>query len=810
MGSIKSIDLMSVHHPYACLNEESFITVRHVENHRKVRLSRSKGNVNLTDFWFTILDSLETNNKSCSCQNIGLLADVSAEADWWSEQNGKNICIGFLKIASSQQITIREAMVELENIICGKGRLFRTLDNADLILVLSVDGDKRDLLDDLVDKVIGYEINGETVYFSRFFVYGKGKKQKGEDFFRIESLNTAQDKGRYCQKHSWYDQGWCDRLISKMVQRISEYKGQRNKKMMSYYQALLQILKVLGQYEQRTLHKDLFYIFYPPISTFISQLEESQMEVDRITERIAPGISFEDRQKLVWERQAMNVEIEKSISRFLDTMELLMHHIGQSCEEIVGSTGHGGMPYDIPLRISLMYVAFLNVLTDVLVEKKVMPGGKTVQRKEFAYCLCPLAYAQPSTMGFNIGDTEKSRLIRVKMPRHILFMPRSFLVILAHEASHYAHEESRMRSERAKCIRKIVEFVISVTLVPNSLREELVKQQKESAVLQEYLDILCENIQKYLEKTLYDAIELEGGSDPQRYHLDIFTDKIKEVCLRIAYDENHNLERCVSGLDNVTVKAVRNVKKYPDLYGKIADIQKKILQNAGYIVFDEGIYKFIDNLKRVFREIYADFSAIRLLDLSWEDYLEAYIISESCTLNYDEFPPETLNRLAMVKYVLAEKNTDGWRDTYWERLMDEDQTKYGWRDIQEMKRPINKYIEQIEVAVRCRRENLTGADIQDEEEAAGGIDWFNCNEILALEAEFFMECDNALSEYIMKSGQEDNLCKLRNLYQSFAVKPRNQDGSFSAFFEAFDQLTDIYKGAVDQKYKNDLQKMSAP
>ena len=48
----------------------------------------------------------------------------------------------------------------------------------------------------------------------------------------------------------------------------------------------------------------------------------------------------------------------------------------------------------------------------------------------------------------------------------------------------------------------------------------------------------------------------------------------------------------------------------------------------------------------------------------------------------------------------------------------------------------------------------------------------------------------------------------RDLYKSFAVRPKNEDGSFSEFFEAFDLLTKTYKGRVDEKYQQNKAKLS--
>ena len=830
--TIKSIDHMIIHHPYACLEGESFITVRHVMNQKEVRLSRSEGNVNLTDFWFSILDNLATTNKSCSCQNIGLLADICPGEDesWWERQDGKVICIGFLKIASISQMSITEAMELLEKMLNGNGRLFRTLDNADIIMAVSMKPEQEGQLKDLIKEILHYQKDGKSIYFSYFLTYGVGKKEiriyeedgilRENVFLKIERIGNEGEIGKFCQKHTLYSEGWCHKLIGDMVANIRKYRMQKNKKMMSYYQALFQILNVLGQYEQDKIRKDLFYIFYPPISLFIEQLKESLEEVEKISESVLSlDTSYDDKRKMMHEKQVMYGNIEESISQFLETMELLMHHIGQSCEEIIGTTGHGGMPYDIPLRIILMYISFLNVLSDVLVEEDVIEEGKTEeeeQRKAFEYCLSPLAFAQAATVGFSIGDMEKSRLIRVKMPRHMLFMPRPFLVILGHEASHYAHESSRLRSERAKCIRKIVEYVLCKLLIDNTIMEVVdASTGEERKILENYLYALTDNLQEYLEASIYDMTEQEGGLNREKYYLDNFVAQMHEMCYQIFYDENHNLERRVNRIDDATVKAMRNIKKYPGLYEKIIGIQKNVINNAEYIAYAEHFHIFLDNLKRAFREIYADLSAIRLLSLSWDDYLEAYILSESCPVELEDIQPETLNRFAIVKCIMSKK-TAGWKQ---DRKNDGNlnKTENGWQNIRKLQGLISEYAEIVEIAAQNYKKsgksrNTAGKNVQeiDRWNPETENDWFYCAPILAWEVEFFSECDKNLRTYIGKkeARQDEKLKMLRDLYKSFAVRPKNEDGSFSEFFEAFDLLTKTYKGRVDEKYQQNKAKLS--
>lgn len=797
--TIKAIDHMSIHHPYACLGEDRYITLRHVNNQKEVRLSRSEGNVNLTDFWFSILDNLAGNNRACSCQNIALLSDIPAESDtdWWVKQDGNRICIGFLKIASKSGLSVKEAMDKLEGIIGDNGKLFRTLDNADIILVVSMQQWEERQFRSLVKDVITCRHNDKEIYFSRFVVYGTGRWEK--DYLKIENMRIATGYEKFCAKHQLWENGWCNALMNEMVYSISEYKKQKNKKMMSYYQALLQILSVLGQYEQEMPHKDLFYIFYPPITLFSTQLKETHKKIEKIEKEILSD-KYDSKMQKLQEKQIVCKEMEKAISQFLDTMELLMHHIGQSCEDVIGETGHGGMPYDIPLRIILMYIAFLNILSDVLVEDG-------TPKKEFEYCLSPLAFTQSATMGFNVGDMEKGRLIRVKMPRHMLFMPRPFLVILAHEVSHYAHESSRMRPDRAKCMRKIAGYVIFDMLIGNNVSEIVdACTGEEYEILHEYLTILSQNLQKYLENAISEKTEYEGGENPQKYYLDNFTDLLQETCYEILYDADRNLRDCVNKIDDRTINVMRDIKKYPKLYEKITKIQQEIVKEAEYAAYKETLSMVLNNWKKAFREIYADLSAIRVLGLSWDDYIEAYILSESCQTDLDDIQPELLNRFAMVKYILTEKETEGWSEEDKDRTV---KNENGWNNIQKMKEPIQKYEKMIKAAVQKYTEGGEGnaSDMKIEENAKRIVgtenDWFYCEAILSWEVEFFKECDDSLERYIKgrENENEKKLEKLRNFYKSFDVNPQNEDGSFVEFFDAFDELTRAYKDSVNEKYR---------
>ncbi len=77
-------------------------------------------------------------------------------------------------------------------------------------------------------------------------------------------------------------------------------------------------------------------------------------------------------------------------------------------------------------------------------------------------------------------------------------------------------------------------------------------------------------------------------------------------------------------------------------------------------------------LEKVLREAYADLSVVLLLNLPYDDFLEAYLVSEGCEPEAENINSYLLNRIALVVRVVRELpcdsdkiggfNTDTWKE----------------------------------------------------------------------------------------------------------------------------------------------------
>lgn len=123
---------------------------------------------------------------------------------------------------------------------------------------------------------------------------------------------------------------------------------------------------------------------------------------------------------------------------------------------------------------------------------------------EFEYCLVPLAYSRQVTRYFDFDLTPEGRLIKVQISRHMMFIPRSLLIILAHEVSHYVSEKPRQRALRAKCCVQLINYAMTMMLVPEDLLQMSgAITQEQFPVLEEYLITTRTRVWEYLQKNVW-------------------------------------------------------------------------------------------------------------------------------------------------------------------------------------------------------------------------------------------------------------------------------------------------------------------
>jgi len=134
---------------YSCLGYFDCMSVEKVESRQERGLLETRGNINMTDLWYTSADNLKNLNGYYGQQSIGIFryekdgSESVRDAEFWNETEKTIILIGCM-IQLSDNSLIKESMDEIESLTCKQksqlkniqGIVYRTFDNSDLILFI--------------------------------------------------------------------------------------------------------------------------------------------------------------------------------------------------------------------------------------------------------------------------------------------------------------------------------------------------------------------------------------------------------------------------------------------------------------------------------------------------------------------------------------------------------------------------------------------------------------------------------------------------------------------------------------------------
>lgn len=762
---MKCIDLMTLYREQPCLGgDKCCIEIRNVFDKTK-RMGESSGDINFTDYWFELVESERNLQGKYSAQHFCLLSDeVSNEEreQFWLEQDGKYVAICLIKIRSDFQSMNKEdverSMTEVlleQNVTAYK--YYRTVDNADLVLFIfdSCEQTVETTLAMLNNILIG----GKTVFYSFYSLKGKIQIfQNGEQ--RSCWVDSPKIVGKPIQFHNEvYQGGWCLSKIQELDRRIDISISSKNRKWVSYYQTLRQILNLLCQYEQEGKFKDLFYIFYPPMYLFLEQLQEG---IDKVGDE--------------------SEQIEKSVSEFIDSMEILIHHIGISCVNILNIDGRNGLPYDIPAKLCMQYLAALHTIVKVLNDE----GHK------YQFCLSPLAYSIPTTNIFEFGLEPADRLIRVSIARHKLYSPRALLGILTHEVSHYVGSY-RVRKERAEHYMSICSTILLEKLLPDNEGVDIIakyhlKNEEEKVFWYDWQK-RKENIFSYINEQIHWKVKMNQYSEAQKYHFAELSESIKGVMVDLLYDSEHKLQYF---MDKVYGQLDRHLVYMADdssLFEACNEVQRVLNRNILKTAVEDHLFSQLDDVKVALKEIYADISAIFLLKIRPIDYLEDYLLSEGCIPNKKGIYNSLLNRVALVNYMVGSVDNE-WR-TIWDGLNEDalNQNEY----LMSLKTQADGYLSNYQ---SIPASSSAGGNCQI---AQGEFDVFLLRDVIDEEIDYLKKCMTKLIERMKAPEMSNSIGMLQGLYNHFAT---TEEKEFAEFIAIFAEMVGAFKEDIKKEWDN--------
>lgn len=783
---MRCINLMTLYQPQPCVDKlQAYMIIREVKNKPDKRLTRTLGNVNFTDLWLEQIDASGEKYRGYVAQHFSLLCDENDKDElniFWKKGCGKKILVSLIKIqAGIPEQTLKLATDRILEKAEG-GKIFRTLDNADLILVYF--SESKDYLEKLRKNLQDDE---KISYYSFYSVEG--------DFY---SLVTPEDKHYHVSnlcfpqesiliKNSPSEQKWCNQMIRDLNSRISRCTIEKNKKWASYYHAIVQIVNLLGQYEQVHKFKDLFYIFFPTLQLFVRQLDAGEKLIDEYA-----------RKGMIAEKYDIMQKVEIAVSDFIDAMENLLHHTGISCRNILNADGRNGLAFDISIRMCLMYLSVLYAVAESLNDT------------EFTYrfFLSPLAYSRPETRIFDFGLEPKNRLIRVELARHQFYSPRSLICISAHEVGHYVGKNARLRNERAKMFLNIAVSCLLETLLPEEKLEKILGRfslsQETMRMFREDWDERKESLWLFFQERIGQDLKAKNNlKEEGSYYLnDIYSD-ICESIKRTLYEVNAGTEVFFNRV-SVNLKAkLQDGAEWKALLSALKEELMLFKDNVFAVAISDEVFDMLADVKNVVKEIYADCGAVLLLNMEAADYLESYLLSEGCIPDEDILNDMVIHRVAMVNFLMSEKNEE-WK-TGWKSI-DENT----WKNIFLYKLKIA--VEQYQATYLKGKENSVEEQIfalygrvPEEylviEKRNQKFNPFREQHLVTLELRYLEKARNLLEDKIKSEKSKIHVENLRDLYENFKVRDKDKESGYNKFFDDMEKIIESYRSSVINEWE---------
>lgn len=423
--------------------------------------------------------------------------------------------------------------------------------------------------------------------------------------------------------------GWCYDMIKTYVQRFKRWKIDGNESMYSYYQALLQTLNSLGQYEQFGLANGIFYQLFPSFRMFLKQLDTALEKAEKNQDN------------------KMLEKIKESVCQYLESVNSVMYHTTHTDQMFLMIPGCSGTTFSIPIKLSLLYSWLCGRVIDILNDSQIVTDGKN---KEYEYqCLItPAMEAKPGTepIGFGLGHGD--RLVQVKLSQRSLYMPRALMIILTHELAHYVGEEVRQRKYRAEEIIRALAALLTEGIIPDEYPDD-------PDILEEFNNANREMMQRHIIERL--KIKLQNSCEESGYHASYIANELITGCKEILASEGAGLEQIIYKVPKKILEGIRSndensrrKMKYLKLFQEKCDRNRELL----LVTSTDNLDRIVNDLIRICREVFSDTAAYAVLDFELEIFGEAFDISEGVAdeEKYDECQSV---RKEVIKYLASER-----------------------------------------------------------------------------------------------------------------------------------------------------------
>lgn len=375
-------------------------------------------------------------------------------------------------------------------------------------------------------------------------------------------------------------------LTDMYIKTVQKYLENENN---TYLHNLVLILNALSQFEHFRMARDVYYLVFRAFNNFL-------MEFDKLS-----------REKNDEKIDELNVEITKMIG-YINSVVTQSIHTDQNFLTI---PGYSGTSFWLPIKLTIYYQELAYKIVKIYREKK----------HQYDVMLVPELETKPYTKEKRIEDSENViHTIIVKFGQRMLFQP-SLHIVLIHELSHYIGEEYRQRILRKNKMVELMAFLTVKLLFKGVIQE--------NGSIQKEIDSYITSVQEKIRAFYLRKINKKCSND---YYASDIAKALQSAAWNVIMADSRDplFEEVFGTLSDwdAIIKKIDEIEPGMDGEEIFFEVKNCLSSNRMKARYSVEVENLICSLVRVFKEIYSDISAYAILQFPFEEFQDAFSISE--------------------------------------------------------------------------------------------------------------------------------------------------------------------------------------
>lgn len=375
-------------------------------------------------------------------------------------------------------------------------------------------------------------------------------------------------------------------LTDMYIKTVQKYLENENN---TYLHNLVLILNALSQFEHFRMARDVYYLVFRAFNNFL-------MEFDKLS-----------REKNDEKIDELNVEITKMIG-YINSVVTQSIHTDQNFLTI---PGYSGTSFWLPIKLTIYYQELAYKIVKIYREKK----------HQYDVMLVPELETKPYTKEKRIEGSENIiHTIIVKFGQRMLFQP-SLHIVLIHELSHYIGEEYRQRILRKNKMVELMAFLTVKLLFKGVIQE--------NGSIQKEIDSYITSVQEKIGAFYLRKINKKCSND---YYASDIAKALQSAAWNIIMADSKDplFEEVFGTLSDwdAIIKKIDEIEPGMDGEEIFFEVRNCLSSNRMKARYSVEVENLICSLVRVFKEIYSDISAYAILQFPFEEFQDAFSISE--------------------------------------------------------------------------------------------------------------------------------------------------------------------------------------